>query len=119
MRNDVIERAFSRRIGGEERLRLQGDEQQEQKNSRRCDSAENERQRVAAKQNAEEARPGVLLIRLRPDGGEGPRKVQRKFVRRGILAGVIAFAAVVAEVGEKVQVKVPKGEMECEVVEIK
>ena len=59
---------------------------------------------VAPEDSGKRARPGVSLVclqaKLRQDFGQ----IQRELVRRSVLAGVIAAAAIVAEVGEIAQI---------------
>ena len=58
----------------------------------------------------ERARPAVLLVRAQADLGKRPRHVDAELVRRRVLARVETLAAVVAEVGEVIEV----GRDKCE-----
>ena len=55
-------------------------------------------------QAAEGFRPGVFGVGVDPQVGERARQVDRELVRRRVLAGVQAGAAVVAQVGEVMHV---------------
>ena len=64
---------------------------------------------AAVEQAAERSRPGIALPAFGADFGQGRGDVQGKGVRLGILAGVIAAAAVVAEIGQLREVRVAEG----------
>ena len=75
---------------------------QEKRQARRGDEADGHA--IALEQRGERTRPSVLPVCLQADVREHFRKVKLELVRRRVLAGVIAGAAVVAQVGEVCEV---------------
>ena len=58
-----------------------------------------ERQSVASKQPGQDVRPGKVPIAFQPQGRQGLGHVDPEFVRRRVLAGVVAAPTVVAQIG--------------------
>jgi hypothetical protein len=56
------------------------------------------------KHAGQKTRPGKILVYLKPELGEGLGDVYSELMRRGILAGIITPAAIVAEVGQVFQI---------------
>ncbi len=59
---------------------------------------------VAPEESGKRTRPGVALVCLQAKLRQDSWQIQRELVRRSVLAGVIAAAAIVAEVGEIAQI---------------
>src|SRR2546428_155375 len=95
MRNDRVERAFAVRVGREKYRAIdrEGHRQQKKRQARRSNQADDKT--VALESPRKGAGPGVLLVCLRPDLSEHLREVELELVRRRVLAGVVARAAVV------------------------
>ena len=100
MRNHRVERACAVRVGGQDHgwLDQQEHDAQEDRQARRA--RQGHRKAIALEQGSQSTRPGVLPVRLHPDVREHLGKIHLEFVRRRVLAGVIARAAVVTEIGE-------------------
>jgi len=75
---------------------------QHQRHAKRC--RQGHHRTIAFKQRAHGARPGVMRIGLRANLREGHRQIDAEFMRRRILAGVIAALAAVTEIGQMRQI---------------
>ncbi|MDT4857618.1 hypothetical protein FQZ97_920500 [compost metagenome] len=100
VREQVVEVAGQ--VGGPQAALHGHREQQEQREA----GGERDRQReaVALVELSQRGWPGVVGVGLPPHGGHGLRHVDRKLVRWRVLAGMQAGAAVVAQVGQEVDV---------------
>ena len=86
---------------------------QQQKQREPGHQRQGQREAVALVQLAQRGRPGVVRIGLAANLGHGLRNVHRKFVRRCVLAGVQAGAAVVAQVGNEMDIGLAKFQPPC------
>ncbi|MNS41901.1 hypothetical protein D3C72_742680 [compost metagenome] len=77
---------------------------QHQKQRQAAGGSQRQDQPVALVQRAQRGGPGVVGVGLHAHLGHGLRHVHREFMRRRVLAGVQTGAAVVAQVGQVVQV---------------
>src|SRR5207249_5440737 len=82
----------------------------QQKKCKACRSNQADDKPVALESPSKSAGPGVSPVSLAPDLREHLREVELELVRRRVLAGVVARAAVVAEVGEISEVIFGEGE---------
>ncbi len=89
---------------GEERRAAEDQERGEQHADQRRGQHHRGLEAVAAIRARERRGPGVLLVRRGADLRQRARNVDPELVRRRVLAGVEALAAVVAQVGEVVHV---------------
>src|SRR5204862_7509878 len=79
-----------------------------------CRGDESDYRSIAFERGGQRTRPGVLPVRLHADVREHLRKIHLKLVRRRVLAGVIARAAVVAEIGEIREIALGEGQAPLE-----
>ncbi len=100
MRKDRIEIAGQRLVHQAAAHRdREHEKQREAAGERQC-----YRQSRALIQPPQRRRPGIVLIGLYPHLRHRLRHVEREFVRRGILAGIQARAAVVAQIGKVMRI---------------
>ena len=107
VRHDMVERTRAGN-GREERLGPLDDQRPGDKDQRAEQGHQEHIETVGLEEPPQELRPGKFLPRLLPELCHDHGVVQVEFVRRGILAGIIAAAAVVAEIGKVLQFLIRK-----------